>query len=244
MQKPINSAHQPKSIRPNPARVPVPSSRPRTEPNPPRGDVPRGKATLFPDPGNPHRFLVPPHDHPELDLEMDSGRGVRKDLALQDSKGYQDVADLFPDPIYSGGPVEGADVAASKSAPSPSGTEADPRHLGLRGGASFEYLATPGGEGCGDSLLDQSAALSAPGETATDSFPKGEGPDGAPAPTTGEGEMLDLLTANIAWGVLAQQVLSTFGISAIAAGGFYVGNVLIRLAHAKIGDWLDNRRQK
>ena len=250
--KSSNSTHYLGPIRPNISRVPLRSFEPLTDSPPPPDNIPKGKATVFPDPGDPHRFLVPPHDNRQLDLEMDSERRSLKDLTLQGSKGYQDVADLFPDPIYAEDPVEGvrrpllaqvgADFAASEPAPFPSGT--DPRHLGLRGGASAEYLSTLGGDGCEDSLLDGSTALSTPWEAATDPLPKGEGPDEASAPTTREGEMVDLLTANIAWGVLAQQVASTFGISVIAAVGFYVGNVLCQLANAKIKDWLAKSSRK
>lgn len=241
--KPINSTHQSGTIRPNIARVPLRSSEPPTNSIPPPGDVPRGKATLFPDPHDPHRFLVPPHDNPQLDLEMDSERRSPKDLTLQDSKGYQNVADLFPDPLYSEDPIETADFVASEPASFLSGTKTDPRHLGLRGGASLEYLSTFGEDACQDNLLGESTTLSTSEEATTDPLPKGKSLDEAWALTTREGEMADL-TANLAWVALAQQMGSIFAISVIAAAGFYVGNALCRFANAKIQDWLAKRRRK
>ncbi len=89
----------------------------------------------------PFAFLLPRDDN-QPELELDSGRRDAKPLTLQEGKGYQDVADLFPNVIYEGHETEAAHLGADETATvSPDATE-ELQHLGLREGGSGEYLVS------------------------------------------------------------------------------------------------------
>jgi hypothetical protein len=132
------------------------------------------RPTQFPDPDNRHIFLVPPRDNNQPELELDSGKRDAKPLTFQERKGYQDVADLFPNVIYEGQVPEAAHQGADGTATvCPNATE-EVRHLGLRGAASGEYLVS-GDAGCLDNITIRESVdlFNERGAMATTS-PKGE----------------------------------------------------------------------
>lgn len=207
-----------------------------TEP-PPRGKL----ATEFPDPRNPHLFLVPPRDNPQPDLELDSERLAPKELTLQDWKGYKTAADLFPNEIFEEGSIETSEVPTTETPSVVSGTGSDVVYLGLRGGTSGEYLSTTGGNGPGNELVGELPTLSTEGEATTVVVPKGQVPNqfaSISLARTGPSSLIAGVTLGI-MGQMGSILLSSFLIGL----GVAAGSAFFRIAAVWIQKGLSEREE-